>query len=317
MMNEPALQSAIEWYISLNDPAVTTAEQAAFEQWLSQSEQHREAWQSLQGIQQPFSGLDARLTQQVFFQKEALRNARRASMKKIASLLILGAGSGMLYQQQPWRPLLADMTTGKGERREMRLPDETVLVLNSHSAVNIMMDGRQRRIELLQGQIMVTSGHPAHAAAKLQVLTRLGLMTAMGTRFAVEDAAKTVTLDVYSHAVKVESNATSAAPLVIQQGQRLRLQAGMPAERQQLPAGSDLWVQGILSVIDMPLAEFLLQLERYHSGFIRCDISIAKMPVSGAFPIAQRDQIISSLQQTYHLQAVQYMRFWTQLKPAT
>lgn len=311
------MQVAVEWYVCLNDPAVTPNEQEAFGRWLAQSEKHRQAWEKLQQVEQPFTGLNANLAQTVFFQKEAMRVSRRASIKKLAVLLLVSGSGAMVYRERPWQTMLADYTTAKGERRKITLPDQTMIVLNSDTALDIQIDASHRHVHLIKGEIMIETGHPSGIQLPFKVLTRYGNFTAMGTRFSVRNDQETATLNVFSHAVKVQPAFNLEHSVIIKAGESISVNAQNLSAISTLTPGSDLWLKGILSVNDMPLREFLSELERYHDGYIRCDDSIAHLPVSGAYPISQLPNILSSLEQTYHLKTVSFTRFWTQIKQAT
>ncbi|MDP0978008.1 FecR family protein, partial [Klebsiella pneumoniae] len=69
------------------------------------------------------------------------------------------------YRHKPWQPWTADQHTAIGEQRHLTLPDGTRLLINTDSSLNIAFSEHVRRIELLQGEVMITTAKdpaPAH-----------------------------------------------------------------------------------------------------------------------------------------------------------
>lgn len=56
------------------------------------------------------------------------------------------------------------------------------------------------------------------------------------------------------------------------------------------------WVEGALSVRDMPLDAFLRELARYH-GPIECDPTVARLKVSGVFQLDDTRKVLALLRQ--------------------
>lgn len=310
-----ALKAATEWYVRLHDPAATAQERQAFEQWLALSGRHQEAWAAIQQVDSPFRGLDPAIGRSVLLQPSRPAG-RRQMLKAIGIVFILGGSGALAYRTRPWQTVLADYTTGKGERRDWTLPDQTVIVLNTGTAIDTRYDAEHRIVVLIKGEIMVQTGHPANVAAPFQVQTRHGMVTALGTRFSVRDHGSHISVNVFEHAVSVVPAHGAAGAFRIEESQSADFDADRVSGVRPVPPGADLWVKGTLSVNDMPLQAFLAELSRYHTGVLRCDPAIAEMRVSGAFPVQNLDAILSSLMETYHLKAEYVTRYWVTLKPA-
>lgn len=309
------LKTATEWYLRLHDPDVTVQDQEAFQQWLVVSSQHQEAWAAIQQIDSPFHGLDPTIGRAVLLQYPR-QAGRRQMLKAVGLVFVLGGGGALVYRERPWEAMLADYSTHKGERGTWTLPDQTVIVLNTSSAIDMHYDEHRRVVVLIKGEIMVETGHAIDIQAPFQVQTRHGMITALGTRFSVCDHGSHISVNVFEHAVKVTPANNAAGETLIKENQSVDFNAARIAEVKPLPLGADLWVKGILSVNDMPLQDFLSELSRYHKGMLRCDAAIASMPVSGTFPVNNLDAILASLQDTYHLRIEFFTRYWITLRPA-
>ncbi len=84
---------------------------------------------------------------------------RRAALKLLGLLLVAG-GSGYLVQRsEPWQAAFAEHRTATGEIRHVTLSDGTRLDLNSDSAVDLRFSASERRIRLIRGEVLLTSGH--------------------------------------------------------------------------------------------------------------------------------------------------------------
>lgn len=315
-MISPEIQkTATEWYIRLHDPDATAQDKRAFEQWLAVSSHHQEAWAAIQQVDSPFHGLDPAIGHSVLLQPPH-QAGRRQVLKAIGIVFVLGSSGALVYRTRPWQTMLADYATSKGERRTWTLPDQTVIVLNTGTTVDTRYDALHRIIILTRGEIMVQTGHPAGVQVPFQVQTRHGMVTALGTRFSVRDHGSHISVNVFEHAVSVVPAHGAASAFRIEENQSADFNADQLTSTGPVPLGADLWVKGTLSVNDMPLQDFLAELNRYHGGMLRCDVAIAALPVSGAFPLDDLNAILSSLQDTYHLRTEFITRYWITLKPA-
>lgn len=311
-MTDP-LQAASEWYVRLNDPDLSEQDRQAFAHWQAASPGNREAWARIERISAPFAGLSPALGRAVLQQHAP---GRREAFKKLGLLLAIGGGATLAWQQAPWQPLLADQSAGRGQRRTVTLPDGTVLVLNSNTAIDIRYSDSERTVALLEGEVMVETGHGGNAAVPFRVQTRRGSLTALGTRFAVRDHDDHVSLDVFEHAVRIQPAAEDAPARVISAGETARFDRHAVLDVRPLQPGADLWVHGVLSVNDMPMKDFLSELARHHRPLLRCDASLERLPVSGAFPVDDLDAILASLRDTHGLRIQYFTRYWITLLPA-
>ncbi|AFK62625.1 Fe2+-dicitrate sensor, membrane protein [Advenella kashmirensis WT001] len=60
----------------------------------------------------------------------------------------------------------------------------------------------------------------------------------------------------------------------------------------------------------MRLVDFVAELGRYRPGILRCDSSVADIPVSGAFQLNNTDRILEALAQTLPVQIQFRTRYW-------
>jgi transmembrane sensor len=313
-MRDP-IKAASEWYIRINEPDASDGDRLAFTRWRSASAQNRDAWERIQKINEPFEGLEPAISKAVLLQRESVSLSRRRILKKLGVVVVLGSSSLLTYRQQPWQTMLADHSTSKGKSQTLTLPDETVLVLNTSTAIDTRYDEHSRLVILLKGEILIETGHGRNSSAPFKVQTRHGIITALGTRFSVRDHGSHISVNVFEDSVMINSSGSPQDESIISANRSASFSKASSPEITPLPPGSDLWTKGILSVNDMPLKQFLVELGRYHEGFLRCDPSIERIPVSGSFPVNDLNEILNSLQNTHPVRIGTVTRYWITLKP--
>lgn len=304
---DPAvLDAAIQWRIKLQYNTADAGAWQAFEAWLHARPAHAVVWERLQALgarlQRPAAEMPPQAAARILRQTGAAQ-ARRSRRKVLASFGALAAGGWMAWRlgDAPMvRQMLADVSTARGERREVRLQDGGTLVLNSDSAVDIDYGGAVRRIRLLAGEIYLISGHEPQARP-LFVETRDGRAQALGTRYRVRqwDDYSEVAVDDGAVALAPREGAALAPALTLQPGQSARMTSRgaemiAPEAARMLDGGA--WVEGALSVRDMPLDAFLRELARYH-GPIECDPAVARLKVSGVFQLDDTRKVLALLRQ--------------------
>jgi transmembrane sensor len=241
----------------------------------------------------------------------ALRGADLSRRQVVRSVLLLASASsiGWLgWRSEISQSLVADFRTDVGERREFRLADGSSLLLNTDTSVNLRFDGKQRVLELLSGEILVTT-----AADPLQrpfkVLTRHGEVLALGTRFIVRSQTPGGEVAVLEKAVQVRP-AGGGAMVRLEAGQSMAFNARSVGTLRRNDASVGAWQQGSIIAIDRPLGELLADISRYRSGVLRCDPRISQLKVSGAFPIDNTDRALAALESGLSLRVTRYSRYW-------
>ncbi|SDH17766.1 FecR family protein [Janthinobacterium sp. YR213] len=232
---------------------------------------------------------------------------RRHAVKTLALLLACGTSLYAFERRGPWRGWTADYRTGVNQRRVVTLDDGTRLTLNTSSAVNIVYNGEQRRIQLLAGEIFIATGKDA-AQRPFFVDTPHGSLQALGTRFTVRLHEQYASAGVLEGAVAV---------LADDGGQRLVLRPGEGAHfdgtglhRQALAPYGGAWLDGMLVARDMRLADFLADLSRYSDHPLACAPAVASLRVSGSYPLADVSAILDAVSASLQLRRNTVTRFW-------
>lgn len=314
---EEVQQQAAEWLTVLMSDEASEAEHAAWQRWRGADPEHERAWQHIDAVSRRFNGLHRSAAAQALAgtQQQAVNGKRR----QLLAWLGVAAGGGMLAAQTgTWdgvRALRADYRTATGERREVVLDDGSVLSLNTGSAVNVRFDDKRRLIELLAGEILVSSGHGAGSAAPLVVATREGLVRALGTRFVVRQQDGVSTVEVFESAVEIRPRDSAGAPLLLAAGRGVAFSRHAPDAPHAIDAYADAWSRGQLIVDDVTLGDFLADLARYRPGVIDCAPAVAQLRLSGVFPLADTQRILNMLPNSLPVQVRSRTRYWVTVEP--
>jgi transmembrane sensor len=317
---EPTVaRRAVEWWLDLQSGTVTESQRSAFEQWRVQHVDHDRAWQHIQSVSQRFQTLNegpgTGAARAALMRPHS--RARRAGVKALMLLFFAGGTAWVARDQIAWRGWSADLRTGTGEQRDVRLTDGTRLTLNTASAVDIRFSQTERRIVLLRGEIMIVTGHDDGPTPRPFVAqTAEGISIPLGTRFSLRQERATTRLDVYEGAVKAEPTQAPAEFKVVRAGERMRFTATQTMPIEPITADSAAWTQGMLVASNMRLADFLSELGRYRDGYLRCDPSIADFRLSGTYPLADTDRVLSALASSLPVRVEYVTRYWVTVKPA-
>lgn len=302
------VEQASEWLMLQWGGDLHGEQRRAFAQWQAADPEHRRAWQRLQHLQQTLGGVPADSARAVL--RDAPDSQRRAALKLLGVLLVAG-GSGYLVQRsEPWQAAFAEHRTATGEIRHVTLSDGTRLDLNSDSAVDLRFSATERRIRLIRGEILLTSGHDPHRP--LIVETAAGDVQALGTRFAVRELNDGSRVDLYEGRLRVTP--LHGAAVQMEAGDSLWFNPGQSSALPAVDANSSSWTEHRLIAERQPLGEFVAQLSRYRPGLLRCDQAVSGLRLTGVFPLDDTDAILAALERSLPVQVQAVTRYWVTIK---
>lgn len=310
---------AVEWWVDRQAGRTGEAFDAALARWRAEDPAHDAAWRHIETMQQRLGGLTAGLDPQAAHAALLSPRAgrRRAAVKALAVLLFAGGAGWMAEPARRAAIWPADLRTAVGERRTVTLADRTVVVLDTDTALDVRFDAAARRLRLLRGTIMVTSGHDDRVPARpLVVATAQGELRPLGTRFAVRQRDGATRIEVFAGAVRVQPDDAAARARVIAAGEGAdftRDAIGVPAP---LDAYASAWTGGMLVASRMRLADLVAELDRYRRGSLRCDAAVADLRVSGTYPLDDPARVLDTLKATLPIDVHYLTRYWATVVPA-
>ncbi|MEY1592942.1 FecR domain-containing protein [Burkholderia sp. Bmkn7] len=310
---------AVEWWVDRQAGRTGEAFDAALARWRAEDPAHDAAWRHIETIQQRLGGLTAGLDPQAAHAALLSPRAgrRRAAVKALAVLLFAGGAAWMAEPARRAAIWPADLRTAVGERRTVTLADRTVVVLDTDTALDVRFDAAARRLRLLRGTIMVTSGHDDRVPARpLVVATAQGELRPLGTRFAVRQRDGATRIEVFAGAVRVQPDDAAAGARVIAAGEGADFTRDAIGVQAPLDAYASAWTGGMLVASRMRLADLVAELDRYRRGSLRCAAAVADLRVSGTYPLDDPARVLDTLKATLPIDVHYLTRYWATVVPA-
>jgi len=304
------LDAAIAWQICLgSDHSGGEAERAEFAKWYAADEEHARAWMQLGMLDQRFAIASGPARTALLQSRVSIRRRVRKMGGGLASVvLVFGLA---LFAGNRYLPLdywMADQRTATGEQRTLRLSDNTLIRLNTHSAVDVRFDAKQRRIILQEGEILVETG--SHDDPRPFIVeTGDGRMRALGTRFLVKREDDGTLLSVLQSAVAAHPQ-SSEVEQILHEGQQMLMQRDGLGPMLALNPGADAWTRGMLVVDNARLGDLVNELGRYRQGHLGVSSDIADLRITGSFPVADTDLALKALLPTLPVQIEQHTKWW-------
>lgn len=307
------LEQAAEWLVRLHDADATDDDRAACARWRASDPEHARAWERAERLMDKLRGKLDGLPPELA--RAALDHAapRRAAIGRIVAALAVAPvawGAWRLVEQNQWT---ADERTAPGQQRTVTLADNTVVTLNTDSALDVRYAASERLLVLRQGEMLVASGKDA-AGRPLRVRTAQGRMEALGTKFTVRRHEDRTDIAVLEGAVRIEPALGEA--LVLPAGRQTQFTGSHVAPPAAIDPAGTAWTHGMLLADGMRLDTLAAELQRYRRGVLRVAPPIASLRVSGAFPVAQPARTLAMLAQTYPVDVhARWNGWWVELAP--
>ncbi|MNL17207.1 fec operon regulator FecR [compost metagenome] len=306
------LDAAIAWQLSLD--AGNPVEREEFAKWHAAHEEHARAWRQLGMLDARFSVANGPARAALLQSRESIRRQVRKLGSGLASVVaVIGLA---LFAGDRYLPLdywLADQRTATGEQRTLRLSDGTLVSLNTHSAMDVRFDDKQRLIILQEGEILVETGHGD--ARPFIVETREGSMRALGTRFLVKREEQGTRLSVLQSAVAAHPQSRPEEQ-ILREGQQVLIRNNGLDPIIALNLGADAWTRGMLVVDNMRLEDLIKELGRYRRGHLGVAPEIADLRITGSFPLHDTDLALTALLPTLPVQIEQHTPWWVTVAKA-
>ncbi|NVZ68005.1 FecR domain-containing protein [Pseudomonas costantinii] len=307
------LGEAADWLVQLQSGSATDEDRRAIAQWQSRSAQHAQAWQRAEAILGDFDSVPGAIAGDTL--KRLGRKKSLGRRQALGLMLLAGPTTWLAYRHMPWKQWAADQHTAIGEQRNLTLPDGTRLLINTGSSLNITFTRHVRRIELLLGEVMVTTAKdPAPTHRPFIVQTRHGTARALGTHFSVRVGEQRSRVAVLEGSVEMLPEYVIRG-VILKAGEQGAFGRDSVAAVEPLDVSATTWEKGMLLAQQMRLADLLQELGRYRSGVLRCHHSVAGLSVSGAFPLRDTDASLRLLQETLPVKVSSLTGYWVTVEP--
>ncbi|ASC89051.1 iron dicitrate transport regulator FecR [Alcaligenes faecalis] len=301
-LTDPRDQAAY-WYERMQSDDVTAAERAAFEQWQQADPDNEQRYQQVQSIWSMAAALPKSEVQKLGrAQGPAVnrRPARRAFWSYGLGVACVATLTVAVVDPMHWRAVpeyQAQFATAHGERREIVLPDDSTLLLNTDTSLTVALYGHQRTVRLEQGEVFFqvdgTQGTP------FVVEMESGAVRVTGTQFNVRRIDQAFSVDVLQGSVQVSTGPWWRRQLAmlrpgdvarVTKPDHLRSGKGTDVEN------SVAWREGKVVFRGTSLADAVQELNRYSAErLVVSDPQIAGLRVSGVFNIDDPASFLAAL----------------------
>lgn len=196
--------------------------------------------------------------------------------------------------------------TERGERREVSLADGSVVQIDPETRLRVKLEDQSRQIFLETGRALFRVAKDP--SRPFVVHADATSVRAIGTAFGVERRKQGVVVTVAEGKVAVEGGAVpvntspekaSATEIVLVANEQITVQPTVPATPEVRKVDSEralAWAEGRLVFEDTPVAEVVVQFNRYNSIQIQIrDERLARRPISGVFNAAHPDSFVDFL----------------------
>jgi transmembrane sensor len=299
------LEAAADWFVVLSEDA-SAETRARWQRWHDAAPAHGEAWQKVEKLQSLLAAAP-RQAGRILHKPET--RTRRQLLALLGVALASGLGWRWMSREQAATPVW--IASAAGQRRDVALPDGGRVWLAPATRIGIAWSGGARDLILSQGALQLTSGHDS-SGRPLRILARDGVVRPLGTRLTLSQYAARSTLAVQEHAAEVQP--LHGALQRVDAGQRVSFTSAGAGRPQAASSAEDGWTRGLLTALDLPLAEFAEQFALYSGLQIAVAPALAGLRVSGAYRIDAPERSLHTLAEVLAIRAERSAQGW-RLRP--
>lgn len=301
---------AIDWLVRLSSGRASPKDRLAFLRWRGRSVQHeaaaREAEEILRGVGETRQADRLRRgSEPLPIPSAYARGSRRFSRRFVFGGLAAASVAAVavaLPAFGPFSSLYADYATSVGEHRRVELPDGSVALLNTATALSFDQSGPQRRVVLHDGEALFEVAHDPNRP--FIVVAGNAQVRAVGTAFTVRRYENWESVIVSEGVVEVTADGMLSVRL--EAGQRLDVGAGENRQVTSVDIDSvTAWQRGKLIFNRRPLEKVVAEIQRYRAGrIVIANDRLRTMLVSGVFDLADSDLLLQAIEDTTKAQVV-------------
>lgn len=298
---DPISQAAVTWFATMHADEVSAAHRAAFRAWLRQDPRHQAAYAD---VERTWSGASELPIVKARRRASRLKVTRRA-LGKAAIAAVIGGSAWVVYQQHPF----ADYRTGTGERRAVKLADNSSVELAAATALSVDFSPQLRLVTLHRGEAYFSVA--PDQTRPFVVEAAAGRIMAAGTSFNVDYVSDDdVRVTVAEHAVNVRLGAKDVRLDAGSQVVYFRKDIGAPQDID--PATELAWREGRLVFVSQPFGRVIASLNRWRRGKLMVMSStLAMRPVTLIVDLEKSGDLLSTLEDTLPIRVVNLTSYMT------
>jgi transmembrane sensor len=340
--DEPAMDDrdeiATAWFARRRSGAITAAQAAELEAWLADDPANRAAYDA---VDLTWRAADAlRSDPEVLSLREEALKARYLPRRRLAGFGLAAAVAAGAVLLSPFaltglgalRSLHdQEFRTGIGQQATVKLPDGSIVTLNTDSVLRTRADKDKRLLFLDKGQAFFKVAHdPKHPFV---VAAGGRTVTALGTEFDVRVSPRDFRVTLVQGKVRVEAPASAIGLALAKAGAPV---APGPVQATEMTAGSEFaatdnrhwnvtttdvdketsWLHGQLIFERERLGDVAEEMNRYSTKKIVVDGAAADIPVTAAFKPGDIDGFVRAVKDYGFVEVVSESDKTVELKSA-
>ncbi|WP_292616762.1 FecR domain-containing protein [Nitrobacter sp. 62-23] len=272
---DPIVDEALEWLARQQNAPLARADQQQFQEWLRRSPRHGEEFRSLEAmwgspeLRKAAEGLPAAARGSMDRRRllPSARHPRTRSLRGAAAAAIVMIAIGAWQYPALMLRWRADYITATGDRANVSLPDGSLMLLNTASAVSIDFRNGQRHVTILEGEAFFDVRHdPAHP---FRVAGHFGETEVKGTAFAVRTESDRDTVVLERGRVEVSRLSDSGDHVELDPGEMVTATAkALSTVVRRDPSEILAWRDGRIIFENQRLSRVLDELRRYYHGIV-------------------------------------------------
>lgn len=190
-----------------------------------------------------------------------------------------------------------DVDTARGERRQVILPDGSVLDLNTATRAKVRLYAGKRAVQLLAGEIMFTVAPDPNRPFVIDA--GLGRVVVTGTRFDVRRDSDRLRVAVESGSVEVSAGpwwSPKTEMLKAGNGAGIGPEGGLVRIATVDVAAATAWRKGRIVFDNIPLAQAVAEMNRYLQHPLRLQgAGLGQLRIAGVFGIDDPEAMLDAL----------------------
>lgn len=287
-------EQAVAWFIRLRADNVSSEEKTSFLQWLNQDDAHRDTFNEIGKLWGDADLLQA-LTETAEKHQIAPRKKITAAHFKLPLAMAACLALGLLFSNELGILMQGDYSTNVGERKTVYFDDGSTAMLNTDSVIAVNMDGPQRRVELLKGEVYFEV--KPDPSRPFIVRAEHSTTRVLGTRFFVHEKNGSDEVKVVSGRVEVSDRGALKQPQILHDRESVSVDAaGLGETLLMNSALTTSWVNGFLVFENASLESVISQIRRYRTGLVVYkDNALRELKINGRINLRESDDMLKVL----------------------
>lgn len=285
------MTEAAAWVEWADRPMTETADAAAFEAWMAQSEANRAAFADLAAVWRSDALGEA---------AELAVSSKPAKRHQLSWRFLIPAGAAVMASAAVaglFTPFLDYRTiaTGRAEQRMIELADGTSVRMNGGARLKVRQGVLSRTVALEQGEAFFDVRHDGR---RFTVTTGDGRVQVMGTAFNVDRLSSGQTeVALYRGAVRL--NGRDKTEMDLKPGERAVLERGRLRRTTPASTAAPDWMDGWFDAQDASLEQLVEELDRFSTTPIVIEGRAARKRVSGRFKVSDPTSVLELIEIAY------------------